>query len=58
MAQCVIPVDNNQYLVFVGNVQNVQTLTCVQSVTMVTNTISDIDFTELQLLQEIGEKLE
>jgi hypothetical protein len=46
MAQCVIPVDNNQYLVFVGNVQNVQTLTCVQSVTMATNTISDIGFTE------------
>jgi hypothetical protein len=33
-----------------GSVQNAQTMTCVQYVIIVTNTILDIDFTESQLL--------
>ena len=42
MEQCVIHVVNNQYLEFVGNVQNVLIMTYVLYVIMVINTTCDI----------------
>lgn len=54
MVQCVTHVDNNQYLVSAGSVQNVLIMTYVQSVTMQINITLDTDFTELQLLEVKG----
>jgi len=55
MGQCVIHADSSPYLVYVGSVLNVPTLTCVPCVTMLTNIIYDIASTGLQLLELKGE---
>jgi hypothetical protein len=41
MVQCVTHVVSSQYLEFVGNVLNVEIMTCVQFVIMETSIISD-----------------
>ena len=46
MGLCVTHADSSLYLVYVGSVQNVQTMTCALSVTMPINTTSGTDSTE------------
>lgn len=54
MEQCVTVVECNPYMECDGSVQIVTTLTCAQRVTMETNTICGIGFTEYQSLVENG----
>jgi hypothetical protein len=54
MAQCVTLVISNQYLVFAGNVLNVQIMICVRFVTIVTNTIFVIAFSASTPLEVKG----
>lgn len=54
MEQCVMVVDSNQYLVFVGNVPNVPIMICAHCVTMVISILLDTDFTGFQILAVKG----
>ena len=54
MGQCVIRATSSQYLEFVGNVPSALTMTCVQSVTTVTNITCDIVFSGLTHLEVKG----
>jgi hypothetical protein len=54
MAQCVTHVVSSQYLEFVGNVLNVEIMTCVPFVTMETSIIFDTVFIVLRHLAVRG----
>lgn len=54
--QCVILAINNLYMELDGSVQSAPTMICAQYAIIAINITSDIDFTELPLLEQKGKQ--